>query len=83
MFPRHTPDIYTVVTNTTFVPGRTARCQALAGHTKLQTLRLCENPLGEAGQAPLVLWKTPMCQRMTKIFELRRIAENYPEKKTV
>ena len=39
-----------------FVAGRNARCQALAGHTKLQTLRLCENPLGEAGHAPL-LWE--------------------------
>ena len=29
-------------------------CQALAGHTKLQSLRLCENPLGEAGHALLV-----------------------------
>lgn len=34
--------------------------EALAGHTKLQTLRLCENPLGEAGLRHILRLLTEM-----------------------
>eukprot|EP00435_Cladocopium_sp_Y103_P049656 s985_g15.t1 len=41
--------------------------EALAGHTKLQTLRLCENPLGEAGLRHILRLLTEMGDALSGI----------------